>query len=267
MSLNATPQELRALIRQGQLQGNTSGLAPGHVQCNIVILPEAEAGHFLRFCQLNPRPCPLVAVGRPGDPALPELGDIDIRHDVPAYRVFRQGKACEQRTDIADLWKNDLVTFALGCSFSFEEALLAQGLEIRNVSENCNVPMYITNIDCQTAGPFSGKMVVSMRPFSAADADLATQISGQFPAVHGAPIHRDNPRAIGISDLSQPDFGDPVTLQGSDIPLFWACGVTPQLALENANLPLAITHSPGSMLITDLRNTQLAGVQPPAAAQ
>ncbi|MFT4614474.1 MAG: hypothetical protein ACI9NT_001619 [Bacteroidia bacterium] len=255
---NTSPSALRARIRMGQLNGNTSGLAPGYVQCNIVILPAAVADNFRRFCELNPRPCPIVAVGKAGDPGLPELGDIDIRQDVPAYRVFRQGQLSEEVSDISDLWTDEMVTFALGCSFSFEEALLAEGLEIRNVTESCNVPMYKTNLDCLAAAPFSGKMVVSMRPFSSADAPRATRISEQFPAVHGAPIHQGDPTAIGIDDLSKPDFGDPVTLHRDEIPLFWACGVTPQLALQNARLPLAITHSPGSMLITDLRNAQLA---------
>jgi len=252
------PADLRRAIRSGSFRGNTSGLAPGYVQCNIVILPESYASEFLRFCHLNPKPCPLLAVSEPGDASLPALGDIDLRTDVPGYRVFKDGTATEDVSDIADLWRDDLVGFALGCSFSFEEALLADGLEIRNISENCNVPMYQTNIDCAPAGRFSGKMVVSMRPFLAADAIRAIQVSGRFPSVHGAPVHLGDPALIGISDLAQPDYGDAVPLNDGEIPLFWACGVTPQVALAAARPPLAITHQPGSMLVSDLRNAQLA---------
>jgi uncharacterized protein YcsI (UPF0317 family) len=233
-------------------------MAPGFVQCNVVILPAENAGDFLRFCQINPRPCPLIAVGDAGVAALPELGDIDIRTDVPQYRVFRQGKMTEEVTDITALWRDDLVSFALGCSFSFEEALLADGLEVRNVSQGLNVPMYQTDIDCAKAGPFSSKMVVSMRPFKARDAIRAIQICTRFPAVHGAPVHLGDPRLIGIEDLERPDYGDAVQIHETEIPLFWACGVTPQVALAAARLPFAITHSPGCMLITDVRNSQLA---------
>ncbi|MEP1469435.1 MAG: putative hydro-lyase [Halieaceae bacterium] len=259
MSTDISPATLRARIRGGEHGGNTSGLAPGFVQCNIVILPADWANDFLRFCQLNPKPCPLVATSNsPGDPALPPLGDIDIRTDVPSYRVFQNGTFTEEISDIQDLWRDDLVTFALGCSFSFEEALLADGLEVRNVSEEVNVPMYRTDIDCTPAGPFAGKMVVSMRPFKAADAIRAVQICTRFPSVHGAPIHLGDPSLIGIGDIATPDYGDPVTVAEDEVPLFWACGVTPQVALEAAKPPLAITHSPGCMLVTDLRNSQLA---------
>ncbi len=259
MNDSLSPQALRHTIRSGAYKGNTSGLAAGYVQCNIVILPAAWANDFLRFCQLNPRPCPLIATSNsPGDFSLPPLGDIDIRTDVPSYRVFRDGKFVEERADIAALWQDDLVTFALGCSFSFEEALLADGLEVRNVTEGVNVPMYRTSIDCTPAGPFAGKMVVSMRPFMAADAIRAIQICTRFPAVHGAPVHIGNPALIGIGDLAQPDYGNAVTLGDNELPLFWACGVTPQVALEAAKPPFAITHSPGCMLVTDLRNSQLA---------
>ncbi len=258
MSSTLSPAELRRKIRAGEHTGNTSGLAPGFVQCNIVILPAACAHDFLHFCQLNPKPCPLLAVGDPGNPTLPALGQIDIRTDLPGYRVFRDGLVTEEVTDITALWRADLVTFALGCSFSFEEALLADGLEVRNITQGLNVPMYCTNIDCATAGPFSGKMVVSMRPFLARDAIRAIQICTRFPAVHGAPIHLGNPALIGIVDLARPDYGDAVHIKATEIPLFWACGVTPQVALAAARLPLAITHSPGCMLITDMRNSQLA---------
>jgi uncharacterized protein YcsI (UPF0317 family) len=258
MSTTESPQALRHNIRGGKHSGNTSGFAPGFVQCNIVILPADQANDFLRFCQLNPKPCPLVAAGEPGNPTIPPLGDIDIRTDVPSYRVFRDGQMTEELPDITALWRDDLVSFALGCSFSFEEALLADGLEVRNVSESVNVPMYRTDIDCASAGPFAGKMVVSMRPFLAADAIRAVQICTRFPAVHGAPVHLGDPGLIGINDLALPDYGDAVSMKDNELPVFWACGVTPQVALEAARLPFAITHSPGCMLVTDLRNSQLA---------
>ena len=239
--------------------GHTSGHAPGYVQCNLAILPAPAAVDFLRFCQANPRPCPLIACSaNPGDTGLPRLGDIDLRSDLPAYRVFRNGRAGADVADIADLWQDDFVAFALGCSFSFEEALLAAGLEVRNVSAGVNVPMYRSNLPCESAGPFRGNMVVSMRPFRAADAIRAIQVCTRFPAVHGAPVHLGDPHQIGIADLARPDFGDAVSIADDELPLFWACGVTPQVAIENARLPLAITHSPGCMLVTDLRNAELA---------
>jgi len=258
MSTTLSPQALRHNIRSGKHSGNTSGFAPGFVQCNIVILPADQANDFLRFCQLNPKPCPLIAAGEPGDPTVPPLGDIDIRTDVPSYRVFRDGKLTEELPDITELWRDDLVSFALGCSFSFEEALLADGLDVRNVSEGVNVPMYRTNIDCTSAGAFAGNMVVSMRPFKAADAIRAVQICTRFPSVHGAPVHLGDPGLIGINDLALPDYGDAVSMNDGELPVFWACGVTPQVALEAARPPFAITHSPGCMLVTDLRNSQLA---------
>jgi uncharacterized protein YcsI (UPF0317 family) len=258
MSSTLSPQALRQSIRSGQHGGNTSGYAPGFVQCNIVILPADWANDFLRFCHLNPKPCPLIAVGEPGSPAIPPLGDIDIRSDVPSYRVFHDGEMTGEVPDIVDLWRDDLVSFALGCSFSFEEALLADGLDVRNVSEGVNVPMYRTDIDCTSAGPFSGKMVVSMRPFKAADAIRAVQVCTRFPSVHGAPIHLGDPGLIGIDDVATPDYGDAVSIGENELPVFWACGVTPQVALEAARPPFAITHSPGCMLVTDLRNSQLA---------
>lgn len=259
MSQYASPAELRNAIRSGAFTGNTSGYAPGYVQCNLTILPADWAGDFLRFCQANPKPCPLVATSAaPGDVTLPPLGNIDIRTDVPSYRIFREGELAEEVPDIRSAWRDDLVTFALGCSFSFEEALLADGLDVRNVTEGVNVPMYRTNIDCTPAGPFAGKMVVSMRPFRARDAIRAIQICTRFPSVHGAPIHLGDPAQIGIGDLARPDYGDPVSVADDELPVFWACGVTPQVALERARPPLAITHSPGHMLVTDLRNSHLA---------
>lgn len=259
MTRELSPAELRQAIRSGSFRGNTSGLTPGFVQCNLTILPADQASDFMRFCQANPKPCPLLAVSAaPGDVCLPLLGDIDIRTDVPSYRVFRDGELHEEVADISSHWRDDLVVFALGCSFSFEEALLADGLDVRNVSEGVNVPMYRTNLDCTPAGAFAGKMVVSMRPFRAADAIRAVQICTRFPSVHGAPVHLGDPALIGIDNLGAPDYGDAVSVADNELPVFWACGVTPQVALEKARPPFAITHSPGHMLVTDLRNSQLA---------
>jgi uncharacterized protein YcsI (UPF0317 family) len=229
------------------------------VQGNVVILPESWADEFLRFCQLNPKPCPLIAVSDVGQYSLPSLGvELDIRSDVPCYRVFEEGRLVDEPVDITAYWRQDLVTFVLGCSFSFEEALLTDGLEVRNISEGVNVPMYRTSLPCRSSGRFGGNMVVSMRPFKAADAIRAIQVCTRFPSMHGAPIHLGDPAQIGIGQLEKPDFGHSVTVHADEMPLFWACGVTPQIALEQARPPLCITHSPGSMLVTDLLNSQLA---------
>ena len=259
MSVEISPAELRQKIRNGAHKGNTSGLCAGYVQCNLVILPADWAEDFLAFCEANPKPCPLIAVSQPGEFNLTKLGaDIDIRSDIPSYRVFENGQLRNEVNDISDLWRDDLVAFLLGCSFSFEEALIAEGLDVRNVTEAVNVPMYRTNIDCTAVGPFAGQMVVSMRPFAPPEALRAAEISGRFPSVHGEPVHYANPEHIGITDINQPDYGDSVTIKEGEHPLFWACGVTPQVALDNAKPPFCITHSPGSMLVTDMKNSDLA---------
>ncbi len=258
-----TSQAARQAIRCGQITDHTSGLAPGHVQGNVVILPQALADDFLLYCQRNPKPCPVLAVSEPGNPLLPTLGH-DVNHpvnictDVPRYRVWRNGELVDTPTDISSLWTDDLVTFVIGCSFSFEEALLASGLPLRHIAEGKNVAMYRTNIATQTAGPFSGPMVVSMRPMKPAAAISAIQITSRFPDVHGAPVHIGFPQAIGIADLAKPDYGDAVDVLPDELPVFWACGVTPQAAITQARPPFCITHAPGSMLITDLFNHQLA---------
>jgi uncharacterized protein YcsI (UPF0317 family) len=254
--------EIREQIRNGWITGQTSGMAPGYVQANLVILPSSWASDFLAFCRANPKPCPLLAVGERGSPRLPALGaDIDVRTDLPSYRVFRDGVLVEQPHDIASLWRDDLITFAIGCSFSFETALLCARLPVRHIEEGVNVPMFRTNIDCAPAGRFSGKLVVSMRPFTPADARLAGEITARTPQIHGAPVHFGSPEEIGIADLSRPDYGDAVTVKPGEIPVFWACGVTPQVALAQAKPPLAITHSPGCMLITDITDDELLSGQ------
>jgi uncharacterized protein YcsI (UPF0317 family) len=255
--LNAS--QARASIRQGEWTGHTSGLAQGHVQGNVVILPAALAHDFLRYCQRNPKPCPLLAVGEAGHRMLPTLGaDMDICTDVPRYRVWRNGELVDEPTDIRALWRPDLVTFVIGCSFSFEEALLQAGLPLRHIAQQRNVAMYRSHIATERAGAFHGPLVVSMRPFKAADAIRAIQITSRFPTVHGAPVHIGDPALIGIADLSRPDYGDAVEVMPDEIPVFWACGVTPQAAIAQARPEFCITHAPGAMLITDLLNHELA---------
>lgn len=258
----ALARRVRGAIRRGEWTKHTSGLADELVQGNVVILPQALADDFLLFCQRNPKPCPLLAVGRPGDPSLPGLGEgIDIRSDMPRYRVWREGELVGEPTDIADVWREDLVTFVIGCSFSFEQALMDAGMRLRHVDEGRNVAMYRTHLATAPAGPFAGPMVVSMRPLKAADAARAVEITSRFPDVHGAPVHVGDPAAIGIHDLSRPDYGDAVAVLPDEVPVFWACGVTPQAAIAQARLPFCITHAPGAMLITDLLNQQLASEQ------
>ena len=253
------PREIRRAIRQGSFRRHTAGVAPGYVQGNVCILPREYAEEFRFFCERNPKPCPLLAMSQPGDPRLPQLGeDIDIRTDVPRYRVFRDGVLVEEVTDLRDLWRNDLVTFVLGCSFSFEEALLAAGLPLRYVAEGRNVSMYRTSIDCAPAGRFRGKLVVSMRPFKPADAIRAIEITSRYPRAHGAPVHIGRPDLIGIGDLAKPWAGDPTQVRDDELPVFWACGITPQSVVLDAKPSLCITHAPGHMLVTDLENAALA---------
>jgi uncharacterized protein YcsI (UPF0317 family) len=253
------PREVRLAIRSGKHRRNTAGVAPGHVQGNVCILPREYAEDFRLFCERNPKPCPLLAMSEPGDPMLPTLGvDVDIRTDVPRYRVFRDGKLAGEVEDLRALWRDDLVSFVLGCSFSFEQALMDAGLRLRYVEEGKNVPMFRTNVDTAPAGRFRGKLVVSMRPFKPADAIRAIEITARYPRVHGSPVHIGRPDMIGIEDLSRPWVGDPTEVRDDELPLFWACGVTPQSVVLDAKPSLCITHAPGHMLVTDLENSSLA---------
>jgi uncharacterized protein YcsI (UPF0317 family) len=249
----------RLSIREGRHRGPTSGLAPGYVQGNLVILPKDLAADFLRFCQLNPKPCPLIGTSAPGDWRVPALGeDLDIRTDIPRYRVWRNGELVAEPEDVRDYWRDDLVSFVIGCSFSFEEALTADGIEIRHIALSRNVPMYRTSIATQAAGPFHGPMVVSMRPMKPADAIRAVQITTRFPSVHGAPVHLGKPELIGIRDIGKPDYGDAVPVRKDELPVFWACGVTPQSVIATVKPEFCITHYPGSMLVTDRKNSEFA---------
>ena len=255
----STGLDVRRAARSGALDAPTSGLAYGYVQGNLAILPHDHAEDFLRFCQANPKPCPLLGVSEAGDPTIPALAaDLDIRTDIPRYRVWRDGALVDEPRDIKSVWRDDLVSFVLGCSFSFEEALLAAGVPVRHIENGTNVPMYRTNVQTARAGRFHGPLVVSMRPMKPADAIRAVQITTRLPSVHGAPVHLGFPEAIGIKDIAKPDYGDAVPVERDELAVFWACGVTPQAAIAAAKVPFAITHAPGYMLVTDLKNAQLA---------
>lgn len=262
MQLNAfsSPEAVRAAARQGLWHGPTAGLANGFVQANLAMLPQAYADDFLKFCLANPKPCPLLAFAtRPGQTDFDIAHKhIDIRCDAPSYNIFRHGLQTESVTDLTPHWRDDMVSFLIGCSFSFEEALQQGGIELRHQSERKNVPMYNTNLALTAVGPFHGNMVVSMRPMRAAAAIRAIQICSRFPTVHGAPVHLGDPSLIGIKDLQTPDYGDSVHVASDELPVFWACGVTPQVAIRNAKPDLAFSHSPGCMLVTDLTNASLA---------
>lgn len=245
----------RTRIRAGDHTGPTSGLAPGFAQANLVILPADAALDFLRFCVRNPKPCPLLEVTDTGSPHPHGLADdADLRTDLPRYRVFRDGQLVDEPTDIIHLWRDDLVSFLLGCSFTFEWALAAAGLPVAHQEQGVNVPMYVTDRRCSPAGPFDGPLVVSMRPFPPDVVDQVVDITARFPAMHGAPVHIGDPAEIGIDDLAAPDFGDAVRIGANEVPVFWACGVTPQAVAIEARPPLAIFHAPGHMFITDRRH-------------
>ena len=260
---------MRLKVRGGQHRGPTAGYAPGYLQGNLAILPASLAADFLLFCQRNPKPCPVIGIAEAGSTRLPTLGeDLDIRTDVPAYRLFRNGERGDMVHDLGPVWRDDLVSFVLGCSFSFEEALVAADIPVRHIEAGRNVPMYKTAIETVSAGPFSGPLVVSMRMFQPKDAIQAILLSDRFRLAHGAPIHIGDPAEIGIATIDQPDFGDAPVAREGDIPVFWACGVTPQLALRNSGADFAITHEPGHMLITDIpaaaADTRLSGIGFPA---
>jgi len=247
-------RDVRLLCRRGELRGPTAGLAPGHVQANLVVLPRAFADDFARFCALNPRPCPLLETCDGPEPRRLASG-ADLRTDLPRYRVWRRGELVGEPAEVGDLWRDDFVAFLLGCSFTFERALLAAGLPVRHLEQGSNVPMYRTDRPCTAAGPFAGPLVVSMRPLRPDQAALAAEISARYPRMHGPPVHQGDPAELGIADLGRPDHGDPVALHDDEIPVFWACGVTSQVALAAARPEIALTHAPGSMFVTDALDT------------
>lgn len=254
---NSDLATVRAAIRSGDYRSHTAGLGSGYLQANLAIMPEHAALDFMRYCQRNPKPCPLVGVSDTGDPMMFTLGrDIDIRSDVPAYNLYRHGVLDSTVHNISDIWRDDFVAFALGCSFTFERALMEAGIGVWHIEHNTTVPMFRSNIDTVPAGPFSGKMVMSMRAVPQTRLNEAVEISRRYPLAHGAPVYWGDPARIGIEDIERPQWGDPAPVPEGHLPVFWACGVTPQVALEKAGLALCITHRPGHMLITDVPETQ-----------
>ncbi len=253
-----SPYEVRKLIREEKITTPTAGMCAGYAQANLVILPKDIAYDFLLFTQRNPKSCPILEVSDVGNKMLNYLGeDIDITKDIPKYRVYEDGVLTGEYTDISDLWRDDFVSFLIGCSFSFESEMIEDNIPIRHIEENCNVPMYITNINCTPAGIFNGNMVVSMRPIPYEKIVRSVLVSGAIPKVHGAPIHIGDPSIIGIKDIDKPDFGDSVNIKENEVPVFWPCGVTPQAVVMNVKPKIVITHSPGHMLITDIKNIEL----------
>lgn len=249
----AAAQAARAEYRAGAV-APTAGIAPGMTQANMIALPRDWAWDFLLYAQRNPKPCPVLDVIEAGDHRTVLAEGADLRTDIPLYRVWRDGKLAEEVADARALWQEhpDLVTFLIGCSFTFETPLQEAGIEVRHIAQGCNVPMYRTNRQCRPAGRLHGELVVSMRPIAAARVADAVGISGRFPSVHGAPVHVGDPTALGIADLGRPDFGDAVQIKPGEVPVFWACGVTPQAAVMASGVPFAVTHAPGHMFITDV---------------
>ena len=254
----ASPRDIRLRAREGTLAGSTSGCAPDHLQANLVVVPKAIAFDFLLFCQRNPQPCPILEVLDAGvaEPRESAPG-ADLRTDIARYRVFEDGVLVDEPPDLRRWWRDDLVSFLLGCSFSFESAMARAGLPLRHVEERRTVPMYRTEVACRPAGIFHGPLVVSMRPLTPAQAVRAALITSRFPLAHGAPVHAGDPASIGVRALDRPDYGDPVTVRDGEIPVFWACAVTPQAAIGNARPSLAITHAPGNMFVTDIRSDDI----------
>jgi uncharacterized protein YcsI (UPF0317 family) len=246
-------RDFRQRVRSGAWTGQTAGAVPGAQQANLAIVPESAAAAFSAFCAANPKPCPLLAQTRPGERAMPTLArDLDVARDAPAYRVFRHGERAERVESLDALWRDDFVAYALGCSFSFEAAMERAGIPVRHTRLGKNTSMYVTSIQTVPAPPFVGPMVVSMRPIRPEQAQRLRDLCDAFPLAHGAPIHIGDPAEIGIADIDTPDFGDAPDVEDGEVCAFWACGVTPQLALINARLEIAATHEPGHMLVTDL---------------
>ena len=255
---NMKPQQVKDLIRSGEIDYQTSGMCNGYAQANLCILPKEYAFDFLLFCMRNPKPCPILEVGDVGSREIKTMAQYgDICTDFPKYRIWKNGVLEKEVTDISEYWQDDFVYFLIGCSFSFERELLEADVPVRHIEENRNVPMFNTNIALEPAGKFHGNMVVSMRPIPDDLVVKAVNVTAAMPRVHGAPVHIGNPEAIGIKDIFSPDYGDSVTINEGETPVFWACGVTPQNAVIQSKPPIAITHSPGHMFITDVKNVSL----------
>ena len=254
-----SPRALRQAIRAGAFTGLTTGHAPGYVQANLAVVPGEFAADFVAFCAANARACPVLAVGEPGAPEFPGLGaDIDVRRDLPAYRVYRDGRHVETTPDIASLWRPDSVAVAIGCWFSMEEALARAGVRLRHVELGIQGPLFRTNRPSASVGRFGGPLVVSMRPFDRRAVPTVKEVTGRFPRVHGGPLHEGSADVLGIADLAKPDFGEPIDVLPNEQPLYWGCGLTALAALELSEIPLFITHAPGAMLVTDIGNDSLA---------
>ena len=250
-----SPRTARARFREG-LAGPTAGVARGHTQANLISVPADWAYEMLLFCQRNPKPCPVLDVTDAGSVTTVLAPDADLRTDLPRYRVWENGELVDEPTDVREHWRGDLVSFLIGCSFTFEWALTAAGVPVRHVEQGRNVPMYVTSWQCRPAGRLRGPMVVSMRPVPPGLLSAAIRESSLLPAVHGGPVHCGDPSGLGIEDLGRPDFGDPVDFEPDDIPVFWACGVTPQAAVMASRPPFALTHAPGQMFLSDARDVQ-----------
>lgn len=255
---NMLPEEAREKIRNGEINQPTNGISNGYIQANVVILPKRYAYDFLKFCHRNPKSCPLLDVSEDGEVNFPNFAPTaDIRYDVGHYRIYRHGKFIEETNNIASFYNEDMVSFLIGCSFSFEHALLEANIPVRHLEEQHNVPMYITNMETTPAGIFHGSITVSMRPMTRQQTIQATEITSHYRSTHGTPIHIGDPSLIGIKDLTQPDFGQPVQIYKDEIPVFWACGVTPQSVAIETKPDLVITHAPGYMLITDKKDISI----------
>lgn len=250
-----SPREARELFRAGQVLP-TAGISAGYAQANLMIVPQELAFDVLLFAQRNPKSCPILGVLEAGQTSSELLAGGDIRTDVPKYLVYENGIKVAEPTDLGDYWRDDLVTFIVGCSFTFEAALMESGISVAHIDQGVNVPMYRTNVPCAPAGRLSGPLVVSMRAIPASRVADAVRITSRYPAVHGAPVHVGAPQELGIRDLGAPDYGDAVQIPDGHVPVFWACGVTPQAAVLESGVPFALGHAPGHMLVTDLPDWQ-----------
>ncbi|MBQ4833653.1 putative hydro-lyase [Pseudoalteromonas sp. MMG010] len=256
-----TPYSIRMMIRNEDYTGKTSGFVPGMIQANLIVLPQQYALEFLQFCQANRQSCPVLASSKvAGATDLPEhvAFDLDLRSDLSGYRVFKHGQLFNEVANVKDIWRDDYISFALASSLSFEESIRNAGIEVRNITELKNAPMYLTNIPCEAVGKFASNLVVSMRPMKPADAIRAIQICCRYPDMHGVPIHFGNPADIGIKNINRPTFGDPVTIKEGEVPVFWASSATAEVAMMNARIDSTITQRPGHMLITDIKNSDVS---------